>query len=99
MVHVTGWPAATVMLAGEKANLLIETAAAAADAGAAAAVGAGALSSGRGWAAAGWARLGCAAGPGCSTILRGALPTGMVSATRPAVTSTSETSFEFSLLT
>src|ERR687886_2555622 len=83
LLHVMGWPTPTVMLAGEKLNFVIETFAAAA--------AAGVLAGGVACAAGGWAGLGCvvgpwAAGPGCSTSLRGALPTGIVSATLPVVT-------------
>src|SRR5919206_850932 len=59
-VQVTGWPAATVMLAGEKANLVIETLAALVAAAAACAAGAGALAEAAGCIASGRAAFGCA---------------------------------------
>src|SRR5258708_31936910 len=50
-------------------------------------------------AAAGWPAGAFALAPGCTTILRGAVPTGTVAVTLASARSTTDTSFEFSLVT
>src|SRR5258708_6887103 len=72
LVNVTAWPAFTVIVGGEKANLSTVTPAPATAA---------------------------AAGAGCTTIFRGALPTGTVAFTVRSARSTTDTSLEFSLVT
>src|SRR5690349_6707593 len=95
LVTATDWPAFTVTDFGENAKLAMLKPPAPAGLLAAGADG----EVGAGWAAGAPPEALAGTAPGCTTILRGAFPTGTVAFTERSERPTTVTSLEFSLVT